>query len=259
MAAGCPLTCMDACSCPLCNTSGPIFSELKKTSPRYCGVSVCINPLLRRAANFNAENRPSEAVFEQALSSWRQLCGRANGVCNNGTCSEAYCTDSVDAPCEQTSGPSIQSQWLLSFYIVLSISLYTAASSAASSATSSPNDNDNYSSNPSGLKSVGSSSLSGPPSRLALTQLGVLVVSVCLTLLLPMFTISVDDVLVESEIPDATAQYTVTCYAYQGGRRLPSCFPMFWGQIPDPHVSHWYLALHTSLVSGSKSSFGIWL
>lgn len=224
VAAGCPLTCIDACSCPLCNTSGPIFSELKKASPRYCGAIECTNPLLRRAANFNAENRPSEAVFEQALSSWRQLCGRANGVCNNGTCSEAYCTDSVDAPCEQTSGPSIQSQWLLSFYIVLSISLYTAASSAASSATSSAASpaTDSDISDPSGSKSDGSFSLLGPPSRLALVQLGVLVVAVCLVLLLPMFTISVDDVLVESEIPDATAQYTVTCYAYQGDRRLPS-------------------------------------
>ena len=56
-----------------------------------------------------------------------QLCSTSNGVCNDGTCDAYYCSDAIEAPCEQTEGPTVDVQWFMSAYIIVAVTLYSSA------------------------------------------------------------------------------------------------------------------------------------
>jgi hypothetical protein len=123
--AGCSHSCIGECDCS-CNTSGVIYQDLIADSPLYCKGTdnLCDNAIYKRAINFATSSWPCEQVFAQAQRSLIQLCGKTNGICSSGQCSDPICTDQVAPTCEQTDGTSEIAQWIVSFILILGITLY---------------------------------------------------------------------------------------------------------------------------------------
>lgn len=101
--AGCSRACIGQCDCT-CNQSGAVWEALTSDPVPYCTADVCKDPSVVRMMNFPATEFECDSVLAIALRSIYQLCGKTNGVCRNGACTDESCIRTVDNACIQQRG-----------------------------------------------------------------------------------------------------------------------------------------------------------
>lgn len=117
----------------VCVPAGPIFEALASSSPRYCHSNpICLNPMIVRAMNYNAEEFECDNTFAIALRSAYQLCGMTNGVCRGGMCTQPECITTVESVCRQESGIDADASYIIGAYAMAICLLYLSAQASLS-------------------------------------------------------------------------------------------------------------------------------
>lgn len=120
--------CIGECGACVCDLNASVvYDDIQQKI--FCGASqYCKLTSVHLIMNFRTNGFQSEIEIERIQPFLIRLCGKVNGQCCNGNCTEDYQISRPSAMCNQvdTSDPLLQ--YIVTVYIIVVIFLYTSIS-----------------------------------------------------------------------------------------------------------------------------------